>query len=65
LEKSARESSNLGVHYEVEAKMMREKMMRLKALRLAKKAADTEVGIRAPETPAKLPKGKRKTLSQP
>jgi hypothetical protein len=65
LEKSARESSNLGVHYEVEAKAMREKMLRLKALRLAKEAADAEVGgIGAPEVVEKLPKGKKK-LSTP
>ena len=40
LEKAARESGNVGVHYEVEALAVREKIARLRALRLAKEAAD-------------------------
>jgi hypothetical protein len=40
LEKAAREKDNLGVHYEVQAKIVREKTARLKALRLAKEAAE-------------------------
>ena len=40
LEKAARENHNLSVHYEVQAKVLREKTARLKALRLAKEAAE-------------------------
>ena len=40
LEKAARENHNLSVDHEVQAKIMREKTARLKALRLAKEAAE-------------------------
>ncbi|MGB8824947.1 MAG: hypothetical protein WCD25_16420 [Pseudolabrys sp.] len=40
LEKAAREKPNLSVDYEVQAKILREKTARLKALRLAKEAAE-------------------------
>jgi hypothetical protein len=40
LEKAAREGGNTWVGYEAEAKAVREKTARLKALRLAKEAAD-------------------------
>ena len=40
LEKAARENNNLSVGYEVQAKIIREKTARLKALRLAKEAAE-------------------------
>jgi hypothetical protein len=40
LEKAARENHNLSVDYEVQAKITREKTARLKALRLAKEAAE-------------------------
>ena len=40
LEKSAREDEKVRVHYEVEAKTIAEKTARLRALRLAKEAAD-------------------------
>jgi hypothetical protein len=40
LEKAAREGENSWVGYEAEAKAVREKTARLKALRLAKEAAD-------------------------
>ena len=40
LEKAAREKNNLTVDYEVEAKIIREKTARLRALRLAKEAAE-------------------------
>ena len=40
LEKAARENHNLGVGYEAQAKIIREKTARLKALRLAKEAAE-------------------------
>ena len=40
LEKAARENPNLSVDYEVQAKIIREKTARLKALRLAKEAVE-------------------------
>jgi len=40
LEKAARENHNLSVGYEVQAKIIREKNARLKALRLAKEASE-------------------------
>jgi len=40
LEKAARENPNLSVDYEVQAKIIREKTARLKALRLANEAAE-------------------------
>ena len=40
LEKAARENHNLSVDYEVQAKIIREKTARLKALRLEKEAVD-------------------------
>ena len=40
LEKTARENDNLTVGYEVQAKIIREKTARLKALRLAKEASE-------------------------
>lgn len=39
LEKAARETGNAGLHYEVEAKAVREKIARLRALRMAKETA--------------------------
>ena len=39
LEKAARETGNAGLHYEVEAKAVREKIARLRALRMAKEKA--------------------------
>lgn len=40
LEKTARENDNLTVDYEVQAKIIREKTARLKALRLVKEASE-------------------------
>ena len=40
LEKAARERGNAWVNYEVEAKAIREKTARLRALRIAKETAD-------------------------
>jgi hypothetical protein len=48
LEKTARENAKLSVDYEVQAKVTREKTARLKALRLAKEAAQ-----KSKEVPAK------------
>ena len=45
LEKAARERGNAGVHYEVEAKAIREKTARLRALRIAKETADKSAGV--------------------
>ena len=40
MEKIARENDNLTVNYDVQAKIIREKTARLKALRLAKEASE-------------------------
>ena len=40
LEKAARENDNLAVGYEAQAKIIRKKTARLKALRLAKEASE-------------------------
>jgi hypothetical protein len=45
LEKAARERANAGVHYEVEAKAIREKTARLRALRIAKETADKSAAV--------------------
>ena len=58
LEKIARESDKLTVGYEAQAKIIREKTARLKALRLAKEAeAQTEA---PPAKPAKRRAARRK-----
>ncbi len=44
LEKAAREDDKVRVHYEVEARNIAEKTARLRALRLAKEAADKAAG---------------------
>jgi hypothetical protein len=49
LEKAAREDEKVRVHYEVEARSVAEKTARLRALRLAKEAADQAAG-KAPVT---------------
>jgi hypothetical protein len=48
LEKAAREDEKVRVHYEVEAKTIAEKTARLRALRLAKEAADKMAADRMP-----------------
>jgi hypothetical protein len=48
LEKAAREDEKVRVHYEVEAKTIAEKTARLRALRLAKEAADRIAADRMP-----------------
>jgi len=46
LEKAARETGgNAGLHYEVEAKAVREKIARLRALRMAKETADKNAAV--------------------
>jgi hypothetical protein len=45
LEKAARETGNAGLHYEVEAKAVREKIARLRALRIAKDTADKSEAV--------------------
>jgi hypothetical protein len=45
LEKAARETGNAGLHYEVEAKAVREKIARLRALRIAKETADKSAAV--------------------
>jgi short subunit dehydrogenase-like uncharacterized protein len=53
LEKAAREDDKVRVHYEVEARSVAEKTARLRALRLAKEAADKIAADRMPITPKK------------
>jgi hypothetical protein len=53
LEKAAREDDKVRVHYEVEARTVAEKTARLRALRLAKEAADKVVADRMPAPPKK------------
>ena len=59
LEKAAREGGNTWVGYEAEAKAMREKTARLKALRLAKEAADKSAAAVDESTAARKPATKR------
>jgi hypothetical protein len=59
LEKAAREDEKVRVHYEVEAKSVAEKTARLRALRLAKEAADKTAAASMPAT-AKKPKAAKK-----
>ncbi len=56
LEKTARENNNLTVGYEAQAKIIREKTARLKALRLAKEAKSQN---KAPEEPPAKPTKRR------
>jgi hypothetical protein len=61
LEKAAREGAAGGTHYEIEAKAIREKIGRLKMLRLAKDAANAGVKGPADKTAGKPAKaGARK-----
>jgi hypothetical protein len=53
LEKAAREDDKVRVHYEVEAKTIAEKTARLRALRLAKEAADKAAADKMPVTSRK------------
>jgi hypothetical protein len=53
LEKAAREDDKVRVHYEVEAKTIAEKTARLRALRLAKEAADQAAADKMPVTSRK------------
>ena len=53
LEKAAREDEKVRVHYEVEAKTIAEKTARLRALRLAKEAADKTAAAGMPVTSKK------------
>jgi len=45
LEKAAREDGSAWVHYEAEAEAVRKKTARLRALRLAKEAADKSAAV--------------------
>jgi len=44
-QKSAQDAKEAWAHYELEARAVREKTARLKALRLAKDAADLQAGV--------------------
>jgi hypothetical protein len=59
LEKAAREDNKVRVHYEVEARSVAEKTARLRALRLAKEAADKTAADQMPVA-AKKPKAVKK-----
>jgi hypothetical protein len=59
LEKAAREDQRVRVHYEVEAKTVAEKTARLRALRLAKEAADKAAAANMPVA-AKAPRAKKR-----
>jgi hypothetical protein len=59
LEKAAREGGSTWVGYEAEAKAVREKTARLKALRLAREAADKSTAAVDESTPAWKPATKR------
>jgi hypothetical protein len=59
LEKAAREGGNTWVGYEAEAKAVREKTARLKAIRLAKEAADKSAAAADQTTVARKPGTKR------
>jgi hypothetical protein len=63
LEKAAREDDKVRVHYEVEARIIAEKTARLRALRLAKEAADKTAAAAMPVTPKKPKAGKKRPKS--
>ena len=49
LEKAAREDGSAWVHYEAEAEVVRKKTARLRALRIAKEAADKSAAVEKSE----------------
>jgi hypothetical protein len=59
LEKAAREDGKVRVHYEVEARIIAEKTARLRALRLAKEAADKTASGGMPVAAKKSKAGKK------
>jgi hypothetical protein len=61
LEKAAREDANIRVNYEIEAKATREKIARLRALRLAKEAADRDAAAKMPIVPKKSAAARKKS----
>lgn len=63
LEKAAREGGNTWVGYEAEAKAVREKTARLKALRMAKEAADKSAAVVDESAAARRPATKRAVKS--
>lgn len=63
LEKAAREDEKVRVHYEVEAKIIAEKTARLRALRLAKEAADRTAAHKMPLASKKPKAVKRRPKS--
>jgi hypothetical protein len=60
LEKAAREDDKVRVHYEVEARHVAEKTARLRALRLAKEAADKAAAGSAPLAPKRSKPAKKR-----
>jgi hypothetical protein len=63
LEKAAREDGSVRVHYEAEAKIIAEKTARLRALRLAKEAADKTAAGGLPVAAKKSKAGKKPSKS--
>jgi hypothetical protein len=63
LEKAAREDEKVRVHYEVEARSVAEKTARLRALRLAKEAADKIAADRMPVAAKKSKPAKKRPKS--
>jgi len=47
LQKAAQEGGNAGLHYEVEVRAVREKIARLRALRIAKESAEKSAALGA------------------
>jgi hypothetical protein len=60
LEKAAREDGSAWVHYEAEAEATRKKTARLRALRIAKEAADASAAVEK-GAPAKKPTRRTKS----
>jgi hypothetical protein len=63
LEKAAREDGSGWVHYEAEAEAVRKKTARLKALRIAKEAAEKSAAVEK-NAAAKKPATKRTRLAK-
>jgi hypothetical protein len=62
LQKAAREGGNAGLHYEMEARVVREKIARLRALRIAKEAEEKNTAL-GEDAVSKKPVTKRSVKS--
>jgi hypothetical protein len=63
-EERAKEGAKAMMEYQANGRVVREQMARLKALRLAKQAADEAAGV-SPETPVKAAKAPVKAAKAP